>query len=207
MFPASVEGLDTIELGCGTGYVSGWLARRGARPVGIDNSAGQLATARKLQAEFGVEFPLIHGSAEDVPLPDASFDLAISEYGAVTWCDPYQWIPEAARLLRPGGLLVFLTNSPLLMCCLPDVPDGAAGERLLRPYLGMHRFEWSDDNSVEFHLGHGDMHRLLTRSGFTVEELIDVEIPEGSTTRFPWVPYEWARQWPCEEVWKARRTS
>jgi hypothetical protein len=76
---------------------------------------------------------------------------------------------------------------------------------LLRPYLGMHRFEWSDDNSVEFHLAHGDMHRLLRHSGFEVEELIEVEIPEGSTTRHPWVPYQWARQWPCEDVWKARR--
>jgi hypothetical protein len=101
---------------------------------------------------------------------------------------------------------VFLTNSALLMCCLPDEPDAPAVERLLRPYIGMHRFEWSDDDSVEFHLGHGDMHRLLTGSGFTVEELIEVEIPEGATTRHPWVPYEWARRWPCEEVWKARRT-
>jgi 2-polyprenyl-3-methyl-5-hydroxy-6-metoxy-1,4-benzoquinol methylase len=33
-------------VGCGTGYVSAWLARLGARPVGLDNSAAQLATAR-----------------------------------------------------------------------------------------------------------------------------------------------------------------
>jgi len=207
MFPDSVRGLDTIELGCGTGYVSGWLARRGARCVGIDNSAAQLATARRLQAEFGQPFPLIQGSAEDVPLPDESFDLAISEYGASIWCDPYRWIPEAARLLRPGGRLVFLVNAALLMCCLPDEPDGQAGDRLLRPYLGMHRFEWSDDDSVEFHLGHGDMHRLLRHCGFTVEELIEVEVPAGSTTRYPWVPFDWARRWPCEEVWKARRVA
>ncbi|HXQ62241.1 MAG TPA: class I SAM-dependent methyltransferase [Acidimicrobiales bacterium] len=205
MFPEPVEGLDTIELGCGTGYVSGWLARRGARPVGIDNSAAQLATARRLQEEFGRVFPLIQGNAEDVPLPDESFDLAISEYGASIWCDPYRWIPEAARLLRPGGLLVFLVNSALLMCCLPDEPDAPAVERLLRPYLGMYRFEWSDDDSVEFHLGHGEMFRLLRGSGFAVEELIEVEVPPGSTTRYPWVPLEWARKWPCEEVWKARR--
>jgi SAM-dependent methyltransferase len=205
LFPETVAGLDTIELGCGTAYVSGWLARRGARAVGVDNSAAQLANARRFQAEFAQPFPLIHGSAEEVPLPDASFDLAISEYGASIWCDPYRWIPEAARLLRPGGLLVFLVNGALLMCCLPDEPDGAATDRLLRPYLAMHRFEWSDDDSVEFHLAHGDMHRLLTTSGFTVEELIEVDVPEGSTTRHPWVPLEWARQWPCEEVWKARR--
>jgi SAM-dependent methyltransferase len=205
LFPDTVAGCATIELGCGTGYVSGWLARRGARCIGLDNSAGQLRTARSFQGEFAQPFPLVQANAEHAPFPDATFDLAISEYGASIWCDPYRWIPEAARLLRPGGRLVFLGNSALVMCCLPDEPDGAAGDRLLRPYLGMHRFEWSDDDSVEFHLAHGDMHRLLRRSGFEVEELIEVEIPEGSTTRHPWVPYQWARQWPCEEVWKARR--
>jgi SAM-dependent methyltransferase len=205
LFPDEVAGRSCIELGCGTGYVSGWLARRGAHCIGLDNSAGQLRTARIFQQEFAQPFPLVQANAEDAPFPDATFDLAISEYGASIWCDPYRWIPEAARLLRPGGRLVFLGNSALVMCCLPDEPDGAAGDRLLRPYLGMHRFEWSDDDSVEFHLAHGDMHRLLRRSGFEVEELIEVEIPEGSTTRHPWVPYQWARQWPCEEVWKARR--
>ncbi len=56
----------------------------------------------------------------DVPLPDASFDLAISEYGAAIWADPYRWIPEAARLLRPGGDLIFLGNSVLVMLAVPD---------------------------------------------------------------------------------------
>lgn len=98
-----VSGLDVIELGCGTAYVSAWLARRGARPVGIDNSVRQLETARRLQQQHGIEFPLMLGNAEQVPLPDASFDLAISEYGAAIWADPYRWIPDAARLLRPGG--------------------------------------------------------------------------------------------------------
>src|SRR4249920_1912478 len=82
MFPDDVTGLDVIELGCGNGYVSAWLARRGARPVGIDNSEAQLATAMRFQQEFELEFLLLHGNAEQVPLPDQSFDLAISEYGA-----------------------------------------------------------------------------------------------------------------------------
>ena len=60
-----------------------------------------------------------------MPLPDASFDFAISEYGASIWCDPYEWIPEAARLLRPGGRLVFLVNAPLIMLCGPDDEDDA----------------------------------------------------------------------------------
>jgi SAM-dependent methyltransferase len=205
MLPDDAPGLDAIELGCGTGYVSSWLARAGARPVGIDNSPEQLATARRFQEEFGIEFPLLHGNAERVPYPDASFDFAISEYGASIWCDPRLWIPEAARLLRPGGRLVFLVNSPLAMMCVPDTPEGTTGEQLLRPLFGMHRMEWSDDVSVEFHLPHGELIALLRRSGFEVEELIEVRPPEDATTRYPWVTLEWARRWPCEEVWKVRR--
>jgi len=201
-----VSGLDTIELGCGTGYVSAWLARRGARPVGIDNSPRQLETARRYQNEFGLEFPLLLGNAETVPFPAASFDLAISEYGASIWCDPYVWIPEAARLLRPGGRLIFLGNSAILMLFTPDEEGVPAGTQLLRPYFGMHRFEWPDDPAVEFHLGHGDMLRLLRRSGFEGEDLVELRPPEGSTTVYSQLAtLEWARQWPCEEVWVARK--
>jgi SAM-dependent methyltransferase len=170
--------------------VSAWLARRGARPVGIDNSEAQLATARRLQQEFGLEFPLVHGNAEDVPLPDGSFDFAISEYGASIWCDPYRWIPEAARLLRPGGRLVFLANAVLLMLCAPDEEDAPVGDRLVRPYFGMHRIEWPDDHSVEFHLAHGEMIALLRKCGFEVDALTEVRPPDGSTTSYPWVTLE-----------------
>lgn len=206
MFPERLDGIDAIELGCGTAYVSAWLARRGARPVGIDNSQAQLETARAMQAEFGLEFPLHHGNAEQVPLPDASFDLAISEYGASLWCDPYRWIPEAARLLRPGGELVFLLNSTVSVLTLPDDPDAASGDRLVRPQFGMHRFEWAGEDSVEFHIAHGEMLALLRRCGFVVEELQEIRPPEDSTTHYTHVTLEWARQWPCEELWRARRS-
>jgi SAM-dependent methyltransferase len=204
MFPEA-QGLDVIELGCGTAYVSSWLARRGARVVGIDNSAAQLANARRFQREFGVEFPLIHGNAEAVPLLDESFDIAISEYGACLWCDPYRWVPEASRLLRPGGRLVFLTNGVLVMLCSPDLVDEVAGDRLLRDYFGMHRVEWPDDPGIEFHLGHGDWIRLLIANGFEVEDLVEVRAPDGAVSRYPWVTAEWARRWPSEEIWKARK--
>ncbi|MDX6690713.1 MAG: hypothetical protein QOG15_2170 [Solirubrobacteraceae bacterium] len=205
MLPDDLDGRDAVELGCGTAYVSAWLARRGARTVGIDNSPAQLETARELQAEHGTEFELILGNAEQVPRLDASFDFAISEYGASIWCDPHAWIPEAARLLRPGGRLHFLVNAPLHMLCMPDIEDEPAGDRLLRPYFGMHRFEWSDDDSVEFHLPHGELIALLRRSGFEIEELVEVRPPEGSTTSIPYATLEWARRWPCEEVWKVRK--
>ena len=205
VLPPDLDGLDTIELGCGTGYVSAWLARRGARPVGVDNSAAQLGTARALQERFGLRFPLLHASAEQAPFADAAFDLAISEYGASIWCDPYAWIPEAARLLRPGGQLIFLVNAVQLMLSLPDTDGEPATQRLLRPYFGMHRFQWPDDESVEFHLGHGDMIRLLRRCGLDVEDLIEIRPSPGATATHPLATLEWARQWPSEEVWKARK--
>jgi SAM-dependent methyltransferase len=204
LLPDDLDGLDTIELGCGTGYISAWLARRGARPVGIDNSEAQLATARRLQREHGIEFPLIHGNAETVPYPDASFDLAISEYGASIWADPRRWVPEASRLLRPGGRLIFLVNGLILMLCMPDA-EAAATNEMLRPYFGLGRLEWSEDTSVDFHLGYGDWIRTLRGNGFEVEDLVELQPRPDAKTEFPFVTLEWARKWPCEEVWKARK--
>ncbi|HEY8674480.1 MAG TPA: class I SAM-dependent methyltransferase [Candidatus Dormibacteraeota bacterium] len=201
-----VDGLDAIELGCGTAYMSSWLARRGARVVGVDNSEAQLATARALQDEHDLPFPLLFGNAEEVPFPDGSFDLAISEYGAAIWCDPYRWIPEAARLLRPNGQLIFLGNGTLLTLTVPATDDeGPANDLLKRDYFGMHRFEWPDSDGVEFHLGYGDWIRLLRSSGFEVEDLVELRPAETSTTRSPFVTVDWARRWPAEEVWVARR--
>jgi len=205
ILPDSLAGKDALELGCGTAYVSAWLARRGARVVGIDNSEAQLTTARRLQQQHGLHFPLLHGSAEAVPYPDQSFDFAISEYGACLWADPQRWVPEAARLLRPGGQLVFLTNSFLLMLCMPAEEGIAATDRLLRAAFGMYGVEWPNDPGVEFHLSHGDWIRLLRRSGFNIEDLLEVRPSADATTRYPFVTVEWARQWPCEEVWKAGR--
>jgi SAM-dependent methyltransferase len=201
-----VVGLDTVELGCGTGYVSAWLARRGASPVGLDNSSGQLATARTFQAEFDLRFPLVHGDAERPPFRDASFDLAISEYGAAIWCDPYAWIPEAARILRPGGRLVFLGHSYLSMLTFPD-SDEPATETLQRDHFGMHRFTWPGEDGVEFALPHGDMIRLLRRSGFQVEDLVEIRAPEDAQTPSdPLATAEWSRRWPIEEAWRAVKT-
>jgi SAM-dependent methyltransferase len=205
VLPDDLAGKDAIELGCGTAYVSAWLVRRGARVVGVDASSAQLTTARRLQREHGLEFPLIHADAELVPCRDAMFDLAISEYGACLWADPDRWLPEAARLLRRSGELIFLVNSSLHTLCVPAEDDVPAADRLLRPAFGMYRIEWPGDSGVEFHLSHGDWIRKLRNSGFEIEDLIEVRPPESATTSHPYVTLEWSRRWPAEEIWRVRR--
>lgn len=200
----SLRGKDAVELGCGTAYFSAWLARVGMKPVGIDITPAQLQTARELQEVFDLTFPLVEGNAECTPFEDRSFDLVISEYGASIWCDPYKWVPEASRLLRHDGLLVFLRNSTISMICMPN--EGAVKTELQRDYFGMHRFDWADDNSVEFHLPTGDMLRLLRANGFELEDFIELRAPEGATLkRFEYMTPEWARRWPSEEVWRLRK--
>jgi SAM-dependent methyltransferase len=206
-----VSGLDTIEIGCGSAYVAAWLARRGARVVALDNSWNQLRTALLLQEEFDLRFPLVHADGERPPFADATFDFAISQYGAATWCDPYRWIPEAARILRPGGRVMFETGSPLVQLCYPsDDVDAPADSTLHRDYFGMRRFEWraSDGalSEVDFHLGHGDMVRLLRGCGFEIEDLVELRAPMDGGDEWPHISLEWARRWPSAEVWKARKT-
>jgi SAM-dependent methyltransferase len=161
-----------------------------------------------MQAKHGLEFPLVHASAEDVPLPDASFDLAVSEYGASIWCDPDLWIAEAARLLRPGGELVFLVNGMLLELTSPDVnPVVPAGVELLRPYFGMRRMEWENDDGINFTIGYGEWIRVLTSHGFEVERLVELRNPGRGSGRYNIFTPEWAERWPAEEIWKARKVA
>ena len=207
LLPTDMSSLRCIELGCGAGYVSCWMARRGADVVGIDPTPNQLATARRLQQQHQVDFVIEEGYAEAVPYPDESFDFAISEYGAALWSDPYLWIPEAARLLKPGGQLVFLTNSPFVVLCMPELEaDGPSRNALLRPYFDMHTIRWPDEpDATEFNLPHGERIALLRQHGFVIERLIEIRAPENATTNYPWTNAEWASQWPSEEVWVVRK--
>jgi SAM-dependent methyltransferase len=197
---------DAIELGCGTAAISAWLVQQGLRPVAVDVSPAQLKTAERLQVDFGLSFPLICANAEEVPFDNASFEVAISEYGASLWCNPRRWLPEAHRLLRPNGRLIFFTNAAMLMVCTPG-EGGAAGDVLMRDYFSSYRVEFPLDEAVEFHLTHGHWIRLLRATGFVLENLVEIRPQPEATPRFEFVSLEWARRWPSEEIWVARKVA
>jgi SAM-dependent methyltransferase len=201
-----LAGKDVVELGCGTAYFGAWLKKAGAaRVVGVDPTPAQLATARRCNEKFGLGLELVEAFGEDVPLPDRSFDLVVSEYGASIWADPYKWIPEAARLLRPGGELVFLCNSTLSIICSPD-EDVPTTETLQRPQFGMFRFQWPD-SGIEYHLSHSNWIRLLRANGFEILDLIEIQAPADAETHeeYDYVTAAWGRKWPAEEIWRARQ--
>jgi SAM-dependent methyltransferase len=200
-----VAGARAVEVGCGTAFLSAGLAGAGARVVAVDLSRAQLETARRCQRRFGPTFPLVEADGAHVPLRSGAFDLVVSEYGAAPWCDPARWVPEAARLLRPGGRLVFLTNSVLAGMCVP-AEAGVAGEQLLRSPRDLRCVAWPG-GGVEHHPAHGEWIATLRSAGLVVEALHELYAPASATTpeHYDIVTARWASRWPAEDVWLARK--
>ena len=150
-----------------------------------------------------MDVPLVHANAESVPLPDASFDVVFCDHGAFGWADPRLVMPEAARLLRPGGLLAFSITSPFASLCFH--PDTELMEpQLHRDYFGLHRLE--DDETVNFQLPYGEWIGLFRGHGFEIEDLVEPR-PAADATSTYWEEseLEWARRWPSECIWRARK--
>lgn len=198
-----VAGKDVLEFGCGAAQWSIALAKLDARPLGLDLSERQLEHARRLMDEAGVEFPLIHGSAENVPLPDESFDIVFCDHGAMTFADPYRTVPEAARLLRPGGLFAFNHHTPIETIAWPLEAE-TVGDRLALDYFGMHHFD--DGESTTFQLPYGEWIRLFRANGFMIVDLVELRPADDATSSFRnEEELAWARRWPAEEIWRLRR--
>jgi SAM-dependent methyltransferase len=199
-----VAGKDVLELGCGGAQWSMALARRGARPVGLDLSERQLGHGRRLMREAGVRFPLVHGDAERVPFGDGSFDVVFADHGAFSFADPYRTVPESARVLRRGGLLAFNHLSPIYQVATPMEADHA-GDRLVYDYFGLRRLQ-GPDGTVEFDLPYGAWIRLFRDCGLVVEDLIEPRPAADATSTYrDAADLAWARRWPAECIWRARR--
>lgn len=197
-----VAGLDVLELSCGAARWSVALARRGAHCTALDLSSRQLELARGTVAAAGVEVALVEASAESVPLADASFDIVFTDHGGFTFADPLLVMPQCARLLRPGGLLAFSTVTPIVDLVWPLDADDPT-QCFVRDYFDLHS---GDGHTIGFQLPYGGWLRLFRANGFVVEDLIELRPPDGVASSYrSAAATEWARRWPIEHIWVARR--
>jgi SAM-dependent methyltransferase len=166
---------------------------------------GSVEPSGRSRSRSAARFPLIHASAESVPSPDCSFDIVFCDHGAMSFADPLRLVPEAARLLRPGGLLAFSAETPLHFICW-DADTDSLGTMLKEHYFDRRRAD--NGSSVCFSLPYGEWIALFRRCGFLIESLIELRPPQGATTSYSdFVVFEWADSWPAEQIWRVRRLS
>lgn len=105
---ATVKAIDpkagdrVLDVACGTGTSTAALAKRGARVVGIDFSAGMIAEATRRHPSL--EF--VQGDAQALPFGDAEFDAVTVSFGLRNFSDPQLALAEMYRVLKPGGRIV-----------------------------------------------------------------------------------------------------
>ena len=174
-----VRGKRILEPGCGGGQCSIAFALQGATATGVDLSDEQLAFARNLAAKSGAAVDFYQGDAADLSrFAGASFDIVFSAYALAYVEDISSCLSEAARVLIPGGLLVFSLDHPFRDCFWDEEND----EESLTParsYFLRDASEWQFSTSGEwmrsFHRTIGDWTDLLREAGFQVQRILEPE--------------------------------
>jgi SAM-dependent methyltransferase len=144
-------GASVLDVACGTGVVALTAARLGARVTGVDLTPELVARASENATLMRLEATFLEGDAEAIPLPDASFDVVVSQFGHMFAPRPDVVLKEMLRVLKPGGTLAFSTWPPELFTGRsfalmgkygPPLPEGVSP-----PVL------WGDQNIVRERLG------------------------------------------------------
>jgi SAM-dependent methyltransferase len=197
-----VTGKRVLELGCGAGQWSRALAAEGAEVVGFDLSEAQLAAAA--QAMGATPCPLVQGAAEQLPFAAASFDVVFCDHGGLSWAPPHLAVPEAARVLRRPGRLVFSVTSPWFTACYDDAADEVT-TRLQHDYFDLGAIA-EEHGAATYQLTYGGWIRTLRGAGLTIDDLIEPRPDPGTRSGYTETdPPDWACHWPAEMLWIARK--
>ncbi|MUL42461.1 class I SAM-dependent methyltransferase [Streptomonospora sp. PA3] len=178
-----LRGARVLEVGCGAAQCSRWLRSQGAeRVVGIDVSGRQLQHARRIDEHTGVRVPTAQADVQRLPFAAAAFDLVCSAYGGLPFVPADAALAEAARVLRPGGRLVFSVSHPVRWC-FPDDP-GPRGLTVQESYFDRRTHVEEDAAGravyVEHHHTLGDWVRAITGAGLVLRDLVEPEWPEDN---------------------------
>ena len=166
----------------------------------------QLATARRCQEEFGLDFPLVEASAEDVrSRPRASISRSPNT-GPASGAIRTAGCRRRLDCCGPAGGSGSSATAPCRSCARPS-EEAPPGDRLLRAQRGLGRLEWPDEIGVEWQLPHGELFRLLRQTGFDVVDLVELYAPDDARDHAYYTANsaEWARRWPAEEIWVAAK--
>lgn len=217
----SLDGLEVISIGCGSGVDARWLADNGAKKVvGVDISEGLLAIAKTNHPD--IEFHEM--DMEHLDFPDDSFDLAYSSL-AIHYVDDWtQPLKEAHRVLRPGSQFIFSCGHPLDSAVNYETKDGAKyallgrkvdletkertiyGDYLapggdgVRPVKGM----LGDIEVVVYHRTFSKMIEQILASGFGIERVVEPQPTEGMQKADPGM-YEQLTKIPTFMIWVLRK--
>jgi SAM-dependent methyltransferase len=188
-----VRGRDVLEVGCGAAQGGRWLVAQGAVVTAFDVSWGQLKQARALDRSTGVAVPrLVQADAQRLPFRDAAFDVVMSAFGGIPFvADSAGTMRELARVVRPGGRVVFSVTHPLRWA-FPDDP-GPAGLTVRQSYFDRTPYVEEDERGyavyVEHHRTLGDRIRELVGAGLVLDDLVEPEWPEDRTEEWgQWSP-------------------
>lgn len=94
---------DVVDVACGSGNTSLAAARTGARVTGVDITPRMLELAIEAAAREGAAITWLEGDAQALPLPDSSFEVALSTFGVMFAPDQERAAWELVRVVRPGG--------------------------------------------------------------------------------------------------------
>ncbi len=119
------QGMEVADIGCGGGIYSRALAEMGAQVTGVDPSPIMLEAAQE-QSDSFPQIRWIQGSAEQTGLPAGSFHFLLMRAVIHHLRDLLSCFHEAARILRPGGILLIQDRTPA-DCLLPATPDHLRG--------------------------------------------------------------------------------
>lgn len=113
LLPPLKPGMTSLELGCGEGQNSRWLARQGLNCIAIDISEGQLTYARSDAEAEGLSIDFRCSSIEAFDPADAQFDLITSSHAFEFVANPFEEVCRIATWLKPGGTLMISTVHPV----------------------------------------------------------------------------------------------